>query len=257
VIGATLGSSFVAIFTVHRIVCNLISKLTTTIGQAIWPELTSMEVRKDYSKLRKAHYFLAKISILVSISVAIFLFFTGSDIIKIWTRGKIILNHNLWTLFLINMVIYSIWSPTTFVQLATNQHKFYSKCFFSASILGLLLAIILTKTYGLIGTLLGFMIAEAIICGLLVPYKAHRIIRENFIRFWNVIVFKGMAIGILLLVLSFFTARLIEGIILKIPVMIMLILTGALGSGYLFWLDNFEKGIIHGLIRRRPKINFV
>jgi len=257
VIGATLGSSFVAIFTVHRIVCNLISKLTTTIGQAIWPELTSMEVRRDYSKLRKAHYFLLKITILISLSVAVFLFFTGKDVIRIWTRGKIVFNPALWNLFLVNLVIYSIWKPTTFVQLATNRHKFYSKCFLSSAVTGLFFAIILTKIYGVIGTLLGFMAAEAIICGFLVPHRAFKIIGDDFRIFWSRIVSKAIVIGLLLSVFSLFTARFTENTVLKIPIMLVVILIVALVSCYLFWLDDFEKSGVQSLIKKELKRSFV
>ena len=52
---------------------------------ALWPELTAAEARQNYQKMQLAFNFLIKLSLFSSFSFAVFLFFAGEYIIRIWT----------------------------------------------------------------------------------------------------------------------------------------------------------------------------
>ena len=249
IISASLGATAVATFCIHRTLANAILKIVGSIKNAIWPELTAIEARKDFSKMQLVHSLLIKFSFFIAFSCAIFLFFTGGDIIKMWTQKKILFQPMLWTLLLLYLPWNVLWETSAIFQISINRHRKYSLCRITSTILGLILAMILIKTWGIVGVFLGFIIPEFIICITIIPAETLKIINVTKINFWLNIVGKGFIIvfpQILVgLVLSYYSLNVfLQGFLLIIGIFFV----GGI-IGYLFWLTNEEKKRILQLIK--------
>lgn len=241
VIGNILGVGAVAIFSVHRTLANLISKVVNSINCAIWPELTAVGAREDYQKMQLAHNFLIKLSLFFSFSFAIFLFFTGKDIIRIWTHNRIEFLPTLWLLFLLYLPLTTFWETSGIFQASTNKYEKYSLARIGSAVLGIILAIILTKTWGIIGTLLGFIIAELMICGWLVPLETLKIIKANKKDFCLNTVGRGFIIILPQILIGWFLSRFVLNVFIQwILLALGVFFIGAVIS-YIFWLNKEEK----------------
>jgi len=255
VISSILGTGAVAIFSVHRTLANLISKVINSINCAIWPELTAADTRKDYKKMQKAFYFLIKLSLFLSFSFAVFLFFTGKDIIRIWTRNRIEFQPILWLFFLIYLPFTVFWETSGIFQLSTNKHKKYALARLTSAILGIILAIFLTKSFGLLGALLGFIISEGIICGTIVPSETLKITRADKKEFWFNTVGKGFIIILPQILIAWFLSNYVSNIFLQwILLVFAIFLIGAI-IGYLFWLTEEERKKLW-IIKSYIKMNY-
>ena len=250
IISAFLGSSAVVVFAVHRTLAHLILKIVIAIKGAIWPELTAIEARQDYKKMQFIHNFLIKLSLFISFSCVCFLFFTGKGIIRIWTQGKIPFQPMLWIAVLIYLPFNCLWEISSVFQVSINKHKKFSLCRIVSAILGLILAIILTNIWGIMGTFIGFIIPEVLICVWIVPHETLKIIKTDKIDFWTNTVGK--------VVIIFFLQLLIGGGLsyYKLPCCIywILLILGIFFVGgivsYLFWLNDEERKRSSQIIRK-------
>jgi len=199
--------------------------------------------------MRIAHNLLIKLSLFISSSFAVFLFFAGKDIIEVWTQGKIIFHPVLWILLLIYLPLNCLWQTSAIFQIAINKHKKYALLRISSAVLGIILAIILTKIWGVVGTLLGFIIAELIICGWFVPAETLKIINFGKMNFWSNTVGKGFIIISSQIFVAWFLFNYISNIFLQWGLLIPGIFLVGMVVGYLFWLTEEEKNKALQLIK--------
>jgi len=241
VINGALGAGAVAVFSVHRTLSNLIQKIVTSINGALCPELTAMEERKNFRKMQLTFHLLIKIALFLSFSAAIFLFFTGEDVIRVWTRGRIEFQPLLWLIFMIYMPISALWWASGIFQVSTNKHKKYALTRVGSSVIGLLLAMILTKTFGLAGALAGFAIAEILICGPIVPNQTLKIINGAKKQFWLNTVGKGLLVLPFQISVAFVLSKTSLNIFFQWGLVgTGIMLTGILAM-HLFWLSKEEE----------------
>jgi len=249
IISASLGAVAVATFGVHRTLANLIQRFTSIINPAIRPELTASEARKEYGKIQLIHRFFTKIILLISTGLSVFLLFTGQDIIRIWTGGKIAFQPTLWILFLILIPILAFWNFSSTFQVATNKYNKLALSRIISSVAGLILAIILVKPLGMTGVLLGFLIAEAGLNLWFIPYNTLKIIKDSKRKFLLSII-KGIPMIGLELLGGWLIVGLFENVWFK--VIGVAVSVGLIGSFYTYflWLDKKERSITNDFIKR-------
>ena len=242
IVNIVIGSIAVTIFSVHRTLANAIFKITSSVSMSIWPEITSLESRGDFKKLKRAHNLLVKCSLLLSSSFSIFLFFTGKEIIKIWTHGKVAFEPVLWFILIAYLPLNCIWQVSSIFQISTNRHKKYSLYRLFSAIIGLALSWIITKMGGgIVGAYVGFILPEIIICCWFVPMDTLKMTNDSPNDFWLNTVGRSSIIVIAQIFVSLVLVYSISNTIFQW----ILLAVGILGTGiflsYLFWLDDYEK----------------
>ncbi len=241
VLSVSLGAATVTTFVIHRTLSNLIFRLTDSVNRALWPELTVAQARKDYKKIQLAHNFLIKVSLFLSLSSAVFLFFSGKDIIRIWTQDKIVFHPLLWLILLAYLPVNCLWRTSGIFQVSTNQYKLYSFCRILSGVFGIIFAVVLTRLWGVVGVLLGFVIAELIFCGWIVPGKTLRIVRLKKTDFLFNTVAKGLVIVIPQILVGWTLSNYTFNIFLQWILLIVGIFSVGVLFTWLFWLDEEEK----------------
>jgi O-antigen/teichoic acid export membrane protein len=98
--------------------------------------------------IKKIHRYSVTMSIIIAVSISIFLLFGGKPIYLYWTKHAIEYDPILMDIFLISMIINSIWFTSSVVLAATNNHIGYSKLYLITSALAILLCIGIIKTMG-------------------------------------------------------------------------------------------------------------
>jgi len=254
-IGAVLGAGVVAVFVIHRTLANMIRQMIQTFVFALWPELTVIETQGKHKLLRDIYLFASKTILLFSFCVIMSLHFLGKDVILIWTGNRINFNLQLLDALLLLSISQAIWIVGATFLGATNNHQTLSLCQFASAIVGLGLAYFLSKNMGLPGVVIGLLIADFFICGLLIPWKTCQLIRQNYYQYIFQVIFRGFLVASSLFIMThwFITNLPSIPIVLNMAIVTMYIVLTACGLGYFILLNKQEKEM---LIKFLPLLNF-
>ncbi len=248
-IGSSLGAMAVVTFSVHRTLANLIRKLTGIMYTAIRPELAADEARGNYGKIQLIHDLLIKIIFLLSISAAVFLFFMGGDIIRAWTGGEIEFQPLLWMIFLVSIPVAAIWNFSSIFQVAMNKYTELAVIRVISAFIGLILAFIFIKPWGIVGVLLGFVLMEILLNSWFITYRTLKLIKGSFKKFLFT-----LAKGLLILIVQFPVALLIARYITNKWLLLVVLGTGVFAAGscftYWIWMNDNEKKITSDFMKR-------
>jgi len=241
IIGGMIGASAVAVFSVHRTLANLIVKLVISVRTALQPELTAAEARRDYKRMQRAFDFLVKLSLFLSVSFAVSLFFAGGDIIRIWTHGAIEFQPLLWMILLVYLPLNTFWETCGIFQISTNRHRLYAGAITGSAVFGTVFAVVLTRTWGVVGTLTGFLATETLICGILIPSETLRIIKADKKRFWLGTLGRTAMALVAQAAAGWLVATLVEDAVIRIILVFVGVFFAGLVVNYVVCLRHDEK----------------
>lgn len=197
--GSSFGGEVVALFGIHRTLANLIPRFTGILLPSMQHEITASQERRDTSKVQATHDIFVKIALAVSISLAVFLFASGQEILKVWTSSKIEFYPALWKLLLVDVVIYSVWQTSSGFQIAVNRYRRYAVVRLVSAVTGLVLAVWFVRYFGITGIVVGFLLPEVLINFTVVPYITMKVIRAPLRRFFGTLGVGGALAALLLL----------------------------------------------------------
>ena len=160
VIGMTLGSAAVVIFTAYRTLTRLLVQIITMLNQAIWPEISSAYGAGKIELVKHLHHKVSSVTFWIALLAVITLGLIGEWMIGIWTRHAFEQNHTLLVLMLATVFLNVLWQTSWVVLMATNQHQKITLAFIVTSGSALLLAIIIIELMGINGAGLIALIAE-------------------------------------------------------------------------------------------------
>jgi O-antigen/teichoic acid export membrane protein len=242
IVSAFAGPASVAIFVTHRTLTNLIRQLIGALNSALWPELTTLEANGDYSRLRTVHRLFVKTCFAVCLFAGIWLHFTGTNVIEVWTLGKIGFDQTLLDVFLIFLVLQAPWLGSSVFPASFNRHKHLSKCYLGSAVLGLVLALFFVQRFGLMGVVLGLMVADLLVCGWFVPLNTCRMLGENTRIFWAEILLRSVPVISMVWSTAWGLSQLITVPELRIFIIGGTVVLVGVVSGYFFWLNEEERG---------------
>ncbi|NCI48081.1 lipopolysaccharide biosynthesis protein [Sediminibacterium soli] len=130
-----LGSTSVVIFNTTRTLVNFCKSSIDILHKSVWPEISITYGKMDILRLRKIHYRTMAYSVVLAIITTIVLFFLGNLLYTTWTRGAVKFDPILFTLLLVSLIANTIWSSSTVLLQATNNHKKFSLFYLFAAML--------------------------------------------------------------------------------------------------------------------------
>lgn len=134
VIGATFGTSFLVIFSTYRTLTRASLQAITMISRTLWPEISRLHGEGRTDAVRKLTHRGTLILSLVSISVALILYLTGSDILRYWTHGKVPFDAATFLLLSIATALTGIWQLRMVALMAINAHIIIGRYFLATSV---------------------------------------------------------------------------------------------------------------------------
>lgn len=117
----------------------------------MWPEITRLMALEAKASVRRLNRFMLSFGFWTAIAYAIFMVLAGNWIFRIWTHGNVETAPIDVLLFVVPVVLSTIWTGSSMVLLATNDHKTYAKLFLVASGGSLVVAAFLIPLIGYAG----------------------------------------------------------------------------------------------------------
>ncbi len=148
-----MGATAVVLFNTMRTLANFVKMGLNIIGSSIWPEFSLAYGRGDFETMKKMHRYSVGFSFYLSFFSSIFLLIFGRNIYTFWTGSKIDFDFVLFALLLLTLIVSNIWSTSSVVLAATNNHKTYSIVYLISSFLSIGIAYFILSAYHKISTL--------------------------------------------------------------------------------------------------------
>lgn len=160
IIGTQMGAAALVVFSTMRTISRVASQAMNLINSSVWPEMSNAFGRNDVPAAREIHRRACQASIAIGIGAVIILAVGGDQLLKFWTGGKVVMNYPCYLLLLAGLAVNTLWFTSSVVPASVNRHQHMAMVYVVASSCGLLLALVLTHTYGLSGAALAALPVE-------------------------------------------------------------------------------------------------
>ncbi len=160
VIGMTLGSAAVVLFSAYRTLTRLLVQIITILNQAIWPEISAAYGAGKIELVNRIHRKGSSVTFWIALAAVIILSLIGEWIIGIWTRRAFEQNHLLLLLMLATTFLNVLWQTSWVVLMATNQHQKITIAFIVSAASVLILARLTIPYLGIDGAGMMVLIGE-------------------------------------------------------------------------------------------------
>jgi len=244
-VSATLGGVAVAVFSVSRTLINVVREALYSFGVALWPDLARLKAGGELEKLRGVHRLMVFGTCVVAIALGTCVWFEGSLIITIWTRGRLVPDVTLLRLLVVFTVLQTPWVASSAVSTATNHHRIYATAYFVSTIIGVALAALLIGRLGMSAVPLGLTIGEALCCYHFVIRATCRLIHEPYapfaVRLWS-----GLCVlGALVMTAGWLVHHMIPGpVLVRWVAMGLITLVVSAAGAWLLWLSRQDRVLV-------------
>ena len=160
IIGTQMGAVALVVFSTMRTVSRVVSQAMNLINSSVWPEMSKAFGRNDVPAARELHRRACQASIAIAIGALIILAIGGEQLLKFWTSGKVVMDYPCYQLLLCGLALNVVWFTSSVVPASVNRHQHMALVYVTASSCGLLLALVLTHTYGLSGAASAALLVE-------------------------------------------------------------------------------------------------
>jgi O-antigen/teichoic acid export membrane protein len=160
VIGATLGSAAVTLFSVLRTLSRTAWQMLNIVTNAIRPELSIALGTGDLRLARTLHRRSCQTAFWLTLLVVAGLFFTGGWIFRTWTGHQMEFDPTLFHLMLLVIIANSLWNTSQAVPISINRHQPVAIRYLLSTLCALLLAILLIPIWGLHGVALSQLLID-------------------------------------------------------------------------------------------------
>src|SRR5262249_2662024 len=246
---ATVGSVAVVVLSLSKAIIDVIRQALYSITLALCPEFARMHALGQLENLRRAHRLVVAATGVITLSFSAGVWYEGSLIITLWTRGRVEPDMMLLRLFLVLLVLQTPWAASSTIGTATNRHQVQAIGYFFAAIAGIGFSAALVRYLGTWAVPLGLAFGELLGCYHFVIKATCRMIGEPYaafaVRFW--LGFAAVAAAVLS------TAGVVHYVIAGATLLrwaVMAVLTFGVGAAcaWRVWLTPDDRALL------RPKI---
>ncbi len=160
IIGMTLGSAAVVIFSAYRTLTRLLVQVITTLNQSVWPEISAAYGAHQMDLVRQLHRKGSSVTFWVALVAVGLLGLLGEWFIGVWTSHAFEQNHTLFALLLAVTFLNVLWQTSWVVLMATNQHQKITLTFIATASSALLLGSLTLPVFGVSGAGVVLLVAE-------------------------------------------------------------------------------------------------
>lgn len=170
-VNAFMGNSTVVVFATLRTVVNTAFQVSNLINSSTWPEFSRMYGAGDHNGMKWLFNFSTALGVFSGIACAIGLLFLGPTLLAWWTRGAVIVDRYLLSIFILAIIFNSTWYTASTIFNATNRHQKIALAFLASSFLVPVISWILfaTLNWGLFSVGVGFLAMELIMLTIVLP----------------------------------------------------------------------------------------
>lgn len=162
VVNAILGETGVVLFSVTRTASRTALQMLQMVNNAVWPELSAAYGAGDLPLTRRLHRRACQAAFFVSWMVVLFTLAAGPWLIRLWTHNKVSPTRGLLGLLLLAIVLNSFWMTSSTLLAAINRHQKLAVLYLIGTSASLVLAIYLTRIWGVNGAAFSLLLSELV-----------------------------------------------------------------------------------------------
>ncbi len=168
-VGHMLGSTDVVIFGTARTVSRIALQMVQMVNQTFWPELASAFGAGDLALVRSLHRRACQMALLIAGVLLLAMTTVGPSFLAHWTRHRVPPSPRLLFALMVSVFFYSLWSTSSTLLAAVNQHRRLSMFYLLATSVTIAITVVAAKFYGLMGAAASLVVSELIMDGYVLP----------------------------------------------------------------------------------------
>lgn len=168
-VGHVLGSVDVVVFGTARTVSRIALQMVQMVNSTFWPELSSSFGAGNMALVRTLHRRACQMALAIALVLIAIMMTIGPWFLTHWTQHKVPPSPRLLFLLLLSVFFYSLWSTSSTLLVAINQHRRLSINYLIATSLTITLTVVMAKSYGLLGAAASLVLSEMIMDAYVLP----------------------------------------------------------------------------------------
>jgi O-antigen/teichoic acid export membrane protein len=142
-----------------------------TITNSVWVELSAAFGAGDTCLARNLHRCACQASLGLSFGGIIFLTLFGNGIYGYWTNHKIAMDHHLFYLLMIEVLVNCLWYTSAVVSIACNRHERQAVLYLTTTALSVPVAYFLMLWFSLAGAGISLILADLCMIGYVLSHS--------------------------------------------------------------------------------------
>ena len=161
-VGHVLGPVDVVVFSTARTVSRVALQMVQMVNTTFWPELSSSFGAGNLPLVRSLHRRSCQLALGIAVVLIATMMTIGPWFLTHWTAHKVPPSPRLLFLLLITVLLYSLWSTSSTLMAAINQHRRLSLNYIIATSVTIVFTVVLARRFGLLGAAASLILSEAI-----------------------------------------------------------------------------------------------
>jgi O-antigen/teichoic acid export membrane protein len=155
-----LGPYAVVVFTTARQVSRGALQMVQMVNSTFEPEMTLAYGAKNIDLTRSLHRRACQLALIMAIVIVAGVMAVGPYFLHAWTGGHVPPSRGLLTILLVGVIIYSLWSTSSTLMTATNQHQRLAVIYLIATAVTCGACFVAAWVAGLYGAAAALLLAE-------------------------------------------------------------------------------------------------
>jgi len=161
-VGYALGPTDVVIFGTARTVSRVALQMVQMVNTTFWPEMSIAFGQKNAELTRSLHRRACQMALIIAAVVVAGMMTVGPWFLSHWTGGHVPPSRGLLSLLLLVVVFYALWSTSSTLLAAINQHQRLAAWYIFATSITCVLCYVLARKYGLYGAAGSLLVSELV-----------------------------------------------------------------------------------------------
>lgn len=164
-----LGPDDVVNFGTARTVSRVALQMVQMVNSTFWPELSSSYGAGNFELVRALHRRACQAALVIAAALIVAMMTIGPWFLTHWTAHKVPPSPRLLFLLLLSVFFYSLWSTSSTLIAAINQHRRLAAYYIVATGVTLVVTYIMARSYGLLGAAGSLILSELIMDTYVLP----------------------------------------------------------------------------------------
>lgn len=155
-----LGPVAVVVFSTARTVSRVALQMVQMINSTFEPEFSKSFAQRDTALIRTLHRRACQMALILAVCIVAAMILGGPYFLSHWTHGKVPPSRPLLSILLLVVILYALWSTSSTIMTATNQHKKLAGVYLGATAITVGVTYVAARTYGLYGAAASLLLSE-------------------------------------------------------------------------------------------------
>jgi O-antigen/teichoic acid export membrane protein len=152
------------------------------VNSTFWPEMSIAFGQKNADLTRSLHRRACQLALIIAGIVVAGMMTIGPWFLSHWTGGHVPPSRGLLSVLLLVVVFYALWSTSSTLLAAINQHQRLAAWYIFATSITCGLCYLLARKYGLYGAAVSLLVSELVMNFYVLPASL-KIAQDSFVAF--------------------------------------------------------------------------